>query len=150
MIDRIGSKLTQERYLENPLLQSSLALSGANAFDVRSLLLNKTDGILTAEDISAMDLTKTELVVLFSITYWRSCFWSAKVIYISRSSGTSYESLESTKSTGAGVNGRFLLQAITWSSKSRSSSRRSATNKDIRIHITGAHLSAKEILTHYH
>ena len=51
--------------LENPLLRSGLALSGANTW-----LENGTppedaeDGILTAEDVTGLDLLATELVVL--------------------------------------------------------------------------------------
>src|SRR5205807_4374764 len=51
--------------LEHPLLRSGLALAGANTW------LRKTqpaaeaeDGLLTAEDVSGLDLSGTELVVL--------------------------------------------------------------------------------------
>jgi CHAT domain-containing protein len=51
--------------LENPMLRSGLALAGANTW-IQSKPLRKEaeDGILTAEDVSMMDLTGTELVVL--------------------------------------------------------------------------------------
>jgi CHAT domain-containing protein/tetratricopeptide (TPR) repeat protein len=52
--------------LENPLLWSGLALAGANRAkrECADVPPEAEDGILTAEDISAMDLTGTEMVVL--------------------------------------------------------------------------------------
>lgn len=51
--------------LENPLLRSGLALAGANTWDKGgSLPLEAEDGLLTAEDVSGLDLSATELVVL--------------------------------------------------------------------------------------
>jgi CHAT domain-containing protein/Tfp pilus assembly protein PilF len=51
--------------LENPLLRSGLALAGANTWR-RGLQppSEAEDGILTAEEVTGMDLTDTELVVL--------------------------------------------------------------------------------------
>jgi CHAT domain-containing protein len=51
--------------LENPLLRSGLALAGANTW-LRGGTppARAEDGILTAEDVSGMDLLTTELVVL--------------------------------------------------------------------------------------
>jgi CHAT domain-containing protein len=50
---------------ENPLLRSGLALAGANRW-LRGLPLppDAEDGLLTAEDVTALDLHATELVVL--------------------------------------------------------------------------------------
>ncbi len=51
--------------MENPLLRSGLALAGANIW-LRggSTPVEAEDGLLTAEDVSGMDLLDTELVVL--------------------------------------------------------------------------------------
>jgi hypothetical protein len=50
---------------ENPLLRSGLALAGANTWLNHGLLpAEAEDGLLTAEDVSGMDLLATELVVL--------------------------------------------------------------------------------------
>jgi tetratricopeptide (TPR) repeat protein len=51
--------------LESPMLRSGLALAGANTWiQNKSLREEAEDGILTAEDVSIMDLSNTELVVL--------------------------------------------------------------------------------------
>ncbi|MCD6216324.1 CHAT domain-containing protein [bacterium] len=57
-------KESGQRY-ENPLLRSGLALAGANTFIKGGTLPDEAeDGILTAEDVSGLDLTETEMVVL--------------------------------------------------------------------------------------
>lgn len=51
--------------LENPLLRSGLALAGANTWLKHGALPPEAeDGLLTAEDVTGMDLSATELVVL--------------------------------------------------------------------------------------
>jgi len=51
----------QEKGFENPLLRSGIALAGANkAYRIE----NEEDGILTAYEVTGMDLSNTELVVL--------------------------------------------------------------------------------------
>jgi tetratricopeptide (TPR) repeat protein len=53
------------RLPENPLLRSGLALAGANTWlNHGRLPAEAEDGLLTAEDVSGMDLLATELVVL--------------------------------------------------------------------------------------
>ena len=53
------------QHLENPLLRSGLALAGANTWNQGGMLpLDAENGLLTAEDVSGMDLLDTELVVL--------------------------------------------------------------------------------------
>ena len=50
---------------ENPLLRSGLALAGANTWLKRGNLPDEAeDGLLTAEDVTGLDLLATELVVL--------------------------------------------------------------------------------------
>jgi CHAT domain-containing protein/tetratricopeptide (TPR) repeat protein len=53
-----------ELELENPLLRSGLALAGANAGLRGEAPLHAEDGLLTAEDVTGLDLAGTELVVL--------------------------------------------------------------------------------------
>jgi CHAT domain-containing protein len=61
---RIYTRLSG-RNLENPMLRSGLALAGANTWlENKRLPVEAEDGILTAEDVSGMDLSNTELVVL--------------------------------------------------------------------------------------
>ena len=54
-----------DHHLDNPLLRSGLALAGANTWLKGQVLPPEAeDGILTAEDVSGLDLLETELVVL--------------------------------------------------------------------------------------
>lgn len=57
-------RLTASR-LENPLLRSGLVFAGVNTWLKRGELMEEAeDGLLTAEDVSGLDLLDTELVVL--------------------------------------------------------------------------------------
>ena len=59
-----GGRLLGQR-LENPLLRSGLALAGANSWlQGKTLRPEAEDGLLTAEDVTGLDLLDTELVVL--------------------------------------------------------------------------------------
>lgn len=52
-------------FIENPLLRSGLALAGANTWLRHGTMPEEAeDGLLTAEDVTGMDLVHTELVVL--------------------------------------------------------------------------------------
>jgi CHAT domain-containing protein/predicted negative regulator of RcsB-dependent stress response len=60
----LDDKSEQDAF-DNPLLRSGLTLAGANTFlGGKSLPENAEDGILTAEDVSGLDLLGTEMVVL--------------------------------------------------------------------------------------
>jgi CHAT domain-containing protein len=65
-LDRSGAASTWGgTVLTNPLLRSGLALAGANTWRRGGALpLDAEDGIVTAEDVSGLDLLATELVVL--------------------------------------------------------------------------------------
>jgi len=57
--------LAQLEWAENPLLRSGLALAGANTWLEEGTLPEEAeDGLLTAEDVTGMDLLATDLVIL--------------------------------------------------------------------------------------
>jgi len=63
----MGDSITRlsNTQLENPLLRSGLALAGAKTWlEGKNLPAEAEDGLLTAEDVSGMNLLGTELVVL--------------------------------------------------------------------------------------
>lgn len=63
-IAKPGRELEASR-LENPLLRSGLALAGVNTWLMQGQVpAEAEDGLLTAEDVSGLDLLDTELVVL--------------------------------------------------------------------------------------
>jgi CHAT domain-containing protein len=60
-----GERFANLSQSENPLLRSALALAGANSWlEGKSLPSEAEDGLLTAEDVSSLDLSSTDLVVL--------------------------------------------------------------------------------------
>jgi CHAT domain-containing protein len=60
-----GAGLAQGGLPENPLLRSGLALAGANTWLAGGALpAEAEDGLLTAEDVTGLDLLNSELVVL--------------------------------------------------------------------------------------
>jgi CHAT domain-containing protein/tetratricopeptide (TPR) repeat protein len=60
-----GMQRLADARFENPLLRSGLALAGANTWLEKGELMEEAeDGLLTAEDVSGLDLIDTELVVL--------------------------------------------------------------------------------------
>jgi CHAT domain-containing protein/tetratricopeptide (TPR) repeat protein len=61
----VGMRRLERELLENPLLRSGLAMAGANTWLRAGRLPEEAeDGILTAEDVSGLNLVSTELVVL--------------------------------------------------------------------------------------
>jgi CHAT domain-containing protein/Tfp pilus assembly protein PilF len=62
----VGGPITalQGTLAESPLLLSGLALAGANRRDVRGAAEDGEDGILTAEEVAALDLSGVEWAVL--------------------------------------------------------------------------------------
>ena len=60
--------LAKWKKIENPLLRSGLAVAGANTWAKGGKLpIEAEDGILTAEDLAGMDLSKTELSSTLSL-----------------------------------------------------------------------------------
>ncbi len=58
-------RITKRYMKENPLLRSGLAMAGANHWNNSHLLPHEAeDGLLTAVDVTGLDLSATELVVL--------------------------------------------------------------------------------------
>ncbi len=49
---------------KNPLMRSGIVLAGGNEVWVRDEYMNKEDGVLTAQEVTELDLRKTGLVVL--------------------------------------------------------------------------------------
>jgi CHAT domain-containing protein len=65
IVSEVAEKLHRLSNLENPLLRSGVALAGANTwFRKRKLPEQAEDGLLTAEDVTDLDLIGTQLVVL--------------------------------------------------------------------------------------
>jgi len=65
VMERIGGGSRGSKVFENPLLRSGLLLSGSNrAWTGEDVIEGIEDGILTADEISQMNLIKTQLVVL--------------------------------------------------------------------------------------
>jgi len=49
---------------QNPLMRSGLALAGANDVWAKSKIITEDDGVLTAQEVTQIDMRKTDLVVL--------------------------------------------------------------------------------------
>jgi CHAT domain-containing protein/tetratricopeptide (TPR) repeat protein len=65
LVEGDGMPALGRRTFENPLLRSGLALAGINTWLHRNRLpADAEEGLLTAEDVCALDLRNTELVVL--------------------------------------------------------------------------------------
>jgi len=65
MFGDIGTQRFLGGNIENPLLRSGLALAGANTFcTFGELPPEAEDGILTAEDVTGLDLTNTDIAIL--------------------------------------------------------------------------------------
>ena len=65
IVGRSGHRLDRVGTLPNPMLRSGLALAGANTWaQDGNPPIDAEDGILTAEDVTGLDLLDTELVVL--------------------------------------------------------------------------------------
>ena len=64
LVQHLGGK--KEKPFENPLLRSGLIMSGANDqwLDKEVIQDDREDGILTADEIARLNLTKTKLVVM--------------------------------------------------------------------------------------
>ena len=103
--------------MENPLQRSGLALAGVNRTLRREggLPAEAEDGILTAEDVTAMDLVDTELVVLSACETGvgegccrRRCLRTAARICSSRGQDPDYELVESAGQADSGIDVRLL------------------------------------------
>ena len=65
MFDSMNDSISHLTNVENPLLRSGIALAGANTALKGGILIPEAeDGILTAEDVSLLDLRFTDMVVL--------------------------------------------------------------------------------------